>query len=334
MAAYGHADVSEAILRFALRRLPARYTNWRAGAVLVAAADLFRLTRDRARASTAGHAGARDGPAPPRASARARGPGLLDREPFSSDVASAGSSGSTDRRSVWQGLLAIGTCLGAPRTTDGSRRAPIAARTGSGSALRQPSRVATRRSADGSLFVPAALLDGARPFAGDRVARRVVLEPRDAVRPRVRAVRSGRADGARHLAVHAAATARCCSGSSAPRPAACTAASRTPPRAVDQVYGVNVARFLADADLPDQLVLSLYGTLAGAMTRDTFVSGEAATVAPLRAAAARVDVPAAERRHEHRVPRDAAARARPRAPRPRGAPSGLELALSPLRGPG
>ena len=43
-----------------------------------------------------------------------------------------------------------------------------------------------------------------------------------------------------------------------------------------------IARFLADADLPDELVLSLYGTLAGAMTRGTFVSGEAATVLPLR----------------------------------------------------
>ena len=34
--------------------------------------------------------------------------------------------------------------------------------------------------------------------------------------------------------------------------------------------------------MPDELVLSLYGTLAGAMTPDTFVSGEAATVVPLQ----------------------------------------------------
>ena len=43
-----------------------------------------------------------------------------------------------------------------------------------------------------------------------------------------------------------------------------------------------MARFLADGDAADQLVLSLYGTLAVAMTPDTFVSGEAASVAPLR----------------------------------------------------
>jgi hypothetical protein len=42
-----------------------------------------------------------------------------------------------------------------------------------------------------------------------------------------------------------------------------------------------VARFLADTDEPDQLILSLYGHLAAGMTEGTFVSGEAATVAPL-----------------------------------------------------
>ena len=46
------------------------------------------------------------------------------------------------------------------------------------------------------------------------------------------------------------------------------------------VYGLNVARFLADNDRPDLLVLSLYGTLAAAMTENTFVSGEGATVTP------------------------------------------------------
>ena len=57
-----------------------------------------------------------------------------------------------------------------------------------------------------------------------------------------------------------------------------------PVSGTDQVYGLNVARFLADNDRPDQLVLSLYGMLGASMTPDTFVSGEAATVAPLRGA--------------------------------------------------
>jgi hypothetical protein len=52
----------------------------------------------------------------------------------------------------------------------------------------------------------------------------------------------------------------------------------------DEVYGVNVSRFLADNDDADQLVLSLYGTLAAALTRGTYVSGEAASVTPLHGA--------------------------------------------------
>jgi hypothetical protein len=49
---------------------------------------------------------------------------------------------------------------------------------------------------------------------------------------------------------------------------------------IDEVYGLNVARFLADNDQPDQLALSLYGALGAAMTEGTFVSGEGATVSP------------------------------------------------------
>ena len=54
-----------------------------------------------------------------------------------------------------------------------------------------------------------------------------------------------------------------------------------PVSGTDQVYGVNVARFFADNDRPDQLVLSLYGELGAAMTPGTFVAGEGASLAPL-----------------------------------------------------
>jgi hypothetical protein len=59
-----------------------------------------------------------------------------------------------------------------------------------------------------------------------------------------------------------------------------------PASGTDQVYGFNVSRFLADNDEPDQLVLSLYGMLGAAMTPNTFIAGEGASVAPL---ARRVD---------------------------------------------
>jgi hypothetical protein len=49
----------------------------------------------------------------------------------------------------------------------------------------------------------------------------------------------------------------------------------------DQVYGVNMSRFLAAEDQAGELVLSLYGQLAAGMTSRTFVAGEAASVAPL-----------------------------------------------------
>jgi hypothetical protein len=49
----------------------------------------------------------------------------------------------------------------------------------------------------------------------------------------------------------------------------------------DDVYGINVARFLADNDQPAQLLLSLYGKLGAGMTENTFVAGEGSTIAPL-----------------------------------------------------
>ena len=43
---------------------------------------------------------------------------------------------------------------------------------------------------------------------------------------------------------------------------------------VDNVYAVSYARFLADNDKADRLVMTLYGKLAHGMTRGTFVSAE------------------------------------------------------------
>jgi hypothetical protein len=51
--------------------------------------------------------------------------------------------------------------------------------------------------------------------------------------------------------------------------------------AINDVYEVEHAKFLADNDQSDQLVLSLYNQLAHGMTRNTFITGEAANVGPL-----------------------------------------------------
>jgi hypothetical protein len=50
---------------------------------------------------------------------------------------------------------------------------------------------------------------------------------------------------------------------------------------VDAVYSQEQNRFLADNDQADELVLGFYGLLAGAMTQNTFVTGENANVGPL-----------------------------------------------------
>jgi hypothetical protein len=279
MAAYGRTDVAEAILRFALRRLPARYTNWRAGAVLVAAADQYRLARDPTLV---------DSETPALATVLRRlerqfhggRPGLLDREAFSSDI----------RRPVialhgqavaWQGLLAMA------RVWSSHEHPLLAARAAAAGlrlerALRSETRSSAQRLGDGSLFVPAALDQPSAPFEALTASREGSYW--NLVMPY--ALASGlfapggstargvwrymRGHGSRLLGLVRADAARLYRGE--PFPAS----------GIDQVYGVGVARFLADADLPDQLVLSLYGTLAGAMTRGTFVSGEAATVVPLR----------------------------------------------------
>jgi hypothetical protein len=53
---------------------------------------------------------------------------------------------------------------------------------------------------------------------------------------------------------------------------------------VAPVYELGDSRLLADADQPDQLVLTLYGLRAAGMTDGTYISGEAVSVLPLRSA--------------------------------------------------
>ena len=68
-----------------------------------------------------------------------------------------------------------------------------------------------------------------------------------------------------------------------------------PASGTDQVYGINVARFLADNDGPTSSCSASTVSSPPAMTPDTFVSGEAASVAPAPGQPLPLDVPAAER---------------------------------------
>lgn len=280
LAEYGFGDIARAILRYTRARLPGRFTSWRAGELLVADALYYRLYRDRAflRQETPRIARALAVLAQ-RITPRG-GSGLLDRELYSSDIARE-VYGLHGQAVALQGLRAMGHVwaeTGHPELA--ARCRVLATRLQAG--LRAAVRASERRLPDGSLFVPAALLDRGKPFRRLSATREgtywnLVMpyalasgffpphgrEARGLLRYLLghgsRLLGLVRADAARLYGKHA-----------------------YPASGTDQVYGVNVSRFLADNDQPGQLVLTLYGTLAAAMTPNTFVSGEGATVAPLR----------------------------------------------------
>ena len=206
---------------------------------------------------------------------------MLQRERYSSDIPDA-VYGLHSQAVVWQGCAGWRT-PGRRRATRRSRRPAAVSPTGSAAGFAR--RCASRSAGlpDGSLFVPSGCSTTSGRTTGLTEARRgQLLEPRHAVRARVGPVRPGKRRSRGALCATCDCTARGCSGSSAPAPTRSTAEPAVSRSGTDQVYGINVARFLADNDEPDQLVLSLYGQLAAAMTPGTFVAGEAASVAPLR----------------------------------------------------
>ena len=148
--------------------------------------------------------------------------------------------------------------------------------------LRRAVRRSTKRMPDGSLFVPVALLDKHAPF--DRLVASREGSYWNLVMPY--ALASGvfvphgtEADGLlRYLLGHGSRLL----GVVRAKAESLYGNRKYPVSGIDQVYGLNVSRFLADNDKPDQLVLSLYGTLTAGMTPDTYVSGESSSVAPLR----------------------------------------------------
>ena len=278
---YGFDAVGRAILRTSYRRRPAPYPNWRMGEKLLASASYVRLAGDRRFLAEAtpvlrGYVaklgrqidGARDG--------------LLRRERYSSDIPDS-VYGLHSQAVVWQSLRSIA------RDWDETGRAALAgtcrrlaARLETG--LRRAVRASQRSLSDGSLFVPVRLLDGERPYGALTEAR--LGSYWNLVMPYALASGLFAPGGAEAAGVlryvlrhgsHLLGLVRAGAYALYPSPV-------YPVSGTDEVYGLNMARFLADEDLPDQLVLSLYGQLAAGMTPGTFVSGEGATVAPLAGA--------------------------------------------------
>jgi pimeloyl-ACP methyl ester carboxylesterase len=278
MAEFGYPAVSRSILRTSLTRKTTPYPNWKMGEKLIGSALHYRLALDRAYLRHATPALSRYVDVLGRQIASGR-TGLLGRERYSSDIPDS-VYGLHSQAVVWQGLRAMGRVWAETGNAALARKAQaLAARLEDG--LRRAVRVSQRRLPDGSLFLPAQLIDGERPYGSLTEAR--LGSYWNLVMPYALAsglFRPGSAEarGAlRYLLRHGSrllGVVRAGAYALYPDPV-------FPTSGTDQVYGINVARFLADNDESEQLVLSLYGTLATAMTPDTFVSGEAASVAPL-----------------------------------------------------
>ena len=207
---------------------------------------------------------------------------LLGREQYSNDI-SREVYGLHGQAVVREGLFAMARVW----AQTGHRQ--LAARSRSlavrlDASLRRAVTSSTRRLPDGSLFVPVTLLDPCVTFGRLTASRDGSYW--NLVMPYVLASgffapHSTEANGLlRYLLAHGSrllgvvrAKAQVFYGNQ-PYPAS----------GIDQVYGLSVSRFLADNDQSDQLVLSLYGTLAAAMTPNTFISGESSTVMPLAGA--------------------------------------------------
>jgi hypothetical protein len=285
MGSYGFTGVMRQILRTSFKRLPLARSNWRMGELMIASARYYELTRDRAfldwvtrRINGFMTVVGRQLRSDPH--------GLLRRERYSTDIATR-VYGLHAQTSVWQGLDAIAAVWAATgRLGHAARARGLAFRLKLG--LQRAVRASSHRLKDGSLFVPAVLLAQHRPF--DALTRSRLGSYWNLVMPYVLAsgffaAHGRQADeilrymlhhGSRLLGLVRAGAYSLYGGK-----------TRYPFTGTDQVYGLAAARFLADNDQSGQLVLSLYGMLGAAMTPETFVSGEAATVAPLRGAAFR-----------------------------------------------
>ena len=279
MGELGYAGVARSILRTSLTRKDVPYPNWKMGKRLVGSALHYRLTRDRAYIDGAtptlrryvDELGRQIG---------SGGSGLLGRERYSSDIPDE-VLGLHSQATVWQGLWAMSRVWADTGNAELARRCETLAKQLE-AGIRRAVASSQRRLGDGSLFIPARLLDR-EPAYGSLTQAKLgsywnLVMPY-ALASGIFAPESPEAEGVlKYMLRHGSrlvGLVRAGAYALYEKPV-------YPVSGTDQVYGTNVARFLADGDEADQLVLSLYGSLAVGMTPNTFVSGEAASVAPLR----------------------------------------------------
>jgi hypothetical protein len=279
MGAYGYNGIERTILK-AAGHAPTYFPNRAAGERMTVSADYFRRYRDEAYIRQATPAFRRT--VESFAQQMAADPyGLLQRERYGSDIAEP-IYGFHAQALALQGLWAmvpVWQQTGYPGLASEAAQAATRLQTD----LRMAVSSSEQYLPDGGLFVPIALVDGLeRPYDKLTATKRGAYW--NLVMPYALAsgfFRPGSAEakailrymldhGARFLGLVRFAPHTGVTNPGYQRPG------------TDDVYGTNVARFLADNDQPEQLLLSLYGKLAAGMTQGTFVSGEGSTVGPVR----------------------------------------------------
>ena len=278
MGAYGYPGIERAILDKALRA-PTLFPNRSAGERMVGLADYLRRFGDKNFVERVTPRFRRDVQSFGRQLDASAATGLLRRERYGADI-SGPIYGLHAQVLALQGLRATADLWA--RT---GRPLLVAQATGAADRLEAGLRSAVAASEvqlpDGSLFVPIELMDGLeRPYDALTATKRGAYW--NLVMPYVLAsgfIRPGSAEATgvlRYLLKHGSRFLGLVRFS--PHTGVINPGYERP--GSDDVYGTNVARFLADNDQPDQLVLSLYGKLGAGMTENTFVSGEGSTIAP------------------------------------------------------
>jgi hypothetical protein len=277
MGEYGFGELTRSTLITALAQRPSLYPDWEMGTKLLAAASYYRLYRDRG-FLTAATPTLRAYLAVLAGQLASSSLGLLHKERWASDL--SGLAYALDGQAVvWQSLRAIGQMwTESGHVALGYQAQALAARLGTG--LRAALDRSERRLPNGSLFIPVRLDAGDAPQS-------MACHTRDGsywnlVVPYVLA--SGllppgsrqAQDALAYLETHCTLLL-----GQIRNDAYSLATNARLPGGTDDVYMLDLARFLADNHQAGRLLVSLYGQLAAGMARGTFIAGETATLAPV-----------------------------------------------------
>ncbi|HEV8460689.1 MAG TPA: hypothetical protein VGQ38_08265 [Gaiellaceae bacterium] len=275
----GYPKVARSILELALERMrlrPFRFTAARGSHILSTAALYVRLTGDHdfLRTATPELAYLVD-----RICWRQNESGGLLPEALSTDLENRAVSSVSGQIAAVQGLLAIAQVWSSAGDTDNAAKARALGRS-IDHALRPAVARASVHLADGSLFVPDQFPQ--KPF-------QLLTTTKDGsywnlIMPAAFAsgwfpARSRTTEGIlRYLLNHGSRIL------GMPRTNAHSVYGNQTGAGIAPVYQLGISRFLAAEDKPGLLDVGLYGMLAAGMTRGTYVSGEAVSLAPIKGA--------------------------------------------------